>query len=195
MLRLFALLLFSFCLSGFMIIQDGPSGLGIGEQAPEISAMDQFGNEYSLSKALNNGKVVVIFYRGSWCKYCNKHLSKLQDSIQLITDKGASVIAITPEKPEFIKETSEKYNDAFKIIYDQDLSIMNDYEVRFTVDKGTVRKYKFGGINLDKHNGETGAQLPVPATYIVNQDRKISYVYFNQNYKERVSIREILDHL
>jgi peroxiredoxin len=122
-------------------------------------------------------------------------LEELSDSLRFIIEKGASVITITPEVMEFIDETSKKFNNSFRIISDTDMKIMDAYKVRFEVDKDTNTRYKIWGIKLDKFNGDNGSNLPVPATYIINQDGTIKYVFFNENYKKRVSVKTILMNL
>ncbi len=170
-------------------------GLEIGDKAPIFQGMDQFGNEFNLEQQLQSGPVVLIFYRGHWCKYCNQHLEQLSDSIGLIIDKGASVITVTPEKMEFIDETSEKFQGSFRIISDKGMEIMDAYQVKFEVDKMTNAKYKIWGINLGEFNGDNGKNLPVPATYIIGTDGLIKYSFYNTDYKKRVPISTILKNL
>ncbi|HEY0731995.1 MAG TPA: peroxiredoxin-like family protein, partial [Chitinophagaceae bacterium] len=85
--------------------QNKPEGLFINSKAPDFKVKDQEGNEQSLKELRKKGPVVVLFYRGYWCPYCNKELNRFQDSLQFITEKGATLIAITPESPEGIKKT------------------------------------------------------------------------------------------
>ncbi len=170
-------------------------GLKIGTKAPAFSGMDQFGKEFDLEKQLQSGPVVLIFYRGHWCKYCNRHLEQLNDSIGYIIDRGASVITVTPEKMEFIDETSEKFHGSFRIISDTGMDIMKAYNVNFEVDGITNTKYKIWGIDLDEFNGANGKNLPVPATYIINTKGIIIYTFYNKDYKKRVPISTLLDHL
>ena len=129
------------------------------------------------------------------CGHCNKELKQLEDSIGLIQAKGATVLAITPELPENISKTIEKTKASYPILYDKKLSIMNAYKVAFKVDDKTVEKYKGYGIDFLKVNGDNGANLPVPAVYIVNKNGKIIYRFFDVDYKKRSSIKDILDHL
>jgi len=172
-----------------------PEGLAVGAVAPKFQATDQFNNPFDLEEQLKNGPVVMIFYRGHWCKYCNRQLEELSDSLSFIIEKGASVVTITPEIMEFVDETSKKYNNSFRILSDTDMKIMDAYKVRFEVDKGTSTKYKIWGIKLNEFNGDNGTNLPVPATYIIDRDGTIKYAFFNENYKKRVSIKTILLHL
>ena len=175
--------------------QTYPAGLNVNDLAPGFTATDQKGEKINLKKQLKNGNVVLIFYRGQWCPYCNKQLKQLEDSIALIKEKGATVLAITPELPENISKTIEKTNASYSILYDEGLKIMNAYKVAFKVDDKTVEKYKGYGIDFLKVNGSNGANLPVPAVYIVNKKSKIIYRYFDTDYRKRSSIKDILDHL
>ena len=85
---------------------------------------------------------MLFFYRGEWCPYCNKHIEQLQDSLQLLTGKGAYVIGVTPETGENINKTVGKTHASFSIIEDKGYRIMKDYKVNYVVDNATVSKYK-----------------------------------------------------
>lgn len=172
-----------------------PEGLKMGDIAPDINAMDQDGKKVQLKELLKKGDVVVIFYRGQWCPFCSKQLSKVNDSLSFVSAKGASVIAVTPETPENIKKTVEKTKATYAILEDNNMSIMKSYKVNFAVDEKTIEKYKTYGIDFDKANGSNGANLPVPATYIIGKDGKIKYAFFNPDYRQRPSVKEILEHL
>jgi peroxiredoxin len=172
-----------------------PEGLKVGDKAPNFEAMDQNGNKISLKKVLKKGEAVIMFYRGQWCPYCNKQLSNLNDSLSYITAKGGTIMTITPETAENVKKTIEKTKATFSIIQDKGMTIMKNYKVNFTVDGKTVEKYKGYGIDFQKANGENGANLPVPATYIVGKDGKIKYVFFNPDYTKRPSVKTIIENL
>jgi peroxiredoxin len=172
-----------------------PEGLKNGDMAPDITGMDQNGKSVELKKLLTRGDVVVVFYRGQWCPYCNKQLSKINDSLSLITAKGATVIAVTPETADNIKSTIKKTKASYPIIEDKDMTIMKSYKVNFAVDAETITKYKKYGIDFEKANGANGANLPVPATYVIGKDGTIKYVFFNADYSKRPSVKEILDNL
>jgi peroxiredoxin len=148
-----------------------------------------------LKDLVKKGNVVLIFYRGNWCPYCNRQLSQLQDSLQFIIDKGAQVIAVTPEQPEGILKTIEKTKASFPIIFDEDRKIMKAYDVSFAVDEKSISRYKMAGIDLEENNGKNGANLPVPAVYIINKESTIIYRFFEPNYKKRASVKEIIKNL
>ena len=172
-----------------------PSGLKVGDKAPAFNTTDQAGKKLKLKNILKHGEAVLIFYRGQWCPYCNKELGRINDSLSLFAEKGATVIAITPETPENIQKTIEKTKASFSIIEDKTMSIMKSYRVNFAVDDATVAKYRTYGIDFDKANGSNGANLPIPATYIIGKNGLIKYVFFSPDYRLRPSVKELLDNL
>jgi peroxiredoxin len=188
---LIAVLLSVFCLHA----QEAPEGLFLNSKAPDFKAKDQDGTDIRLKDLLKKGKVVLVFYRGEWCPYCNKNLMRLSDSLSLIKEKGATLIAITPEQPESIAKTVEKTKAGFSIIHDENLKIMKAYEVEFEVPENALKRYRNGGIKLDEVNGKNGNFLPVPATYVIDKEGAVVYRFFNQDYKKRPSVKEILDNL
>lgn len=194
------ILLFTFLLSTISIALAQnetiyPDGLKVGDMAPDFSAKDQNGRTISLKQSLKKGSVVIFFYRGQWCPYCNKQLSQFSDSLLLLNANGASVIAIAPETAENVKKTIEKTKATFPVLEDIGLAIMKMYKVNFSVDEKTIVKYKGYGIDFDNANGSNGANLPVPATYIIGKDGKIKYVFFNTDYRKRASVMDILNNL
>lgn len=175
--------------------QEAPEGLFIGSKAPDFKAKDQYGKEVRLKDLLKTGKVVLVFYRGEWCPYCNKELSRLQDSLQFILDKGATLLAVSPEKPENISKTVEKTKATYSVLYDEKLKIMKAYEVEFEVPENTITRYRNAGIDIGKNNGDNGNYLPVPAVYIIDKESTVVYRFFEPDYKKRPSVVEILSHL
>lgn len=178
-----------------LFAQEAPEGLFIGSKAPDFKGKDQNDKDIKLKDLLKKGKVVLVFYRGQWCPYCNKQLSALQDSLQQIIDKGATLLAVSPEKTEMIDKTVEKTKAEFSILHDKDLKIMKAYDVDFEVPENTVTRYRNAGLDLEKLNGENGTNLPVPAVYIIDMESTITYRFFDKDYKKRPSVKEILNNL
>lgn len=178
-----------------VVTEEHPEGLKVGAQAPNFEVIDQSGDTLVLSELLKNGKVVLSFYRGAWCPYCNRQMAALQDSLQLILDKGATLIAISPEVPESNSKLIKKTGATFSVVYDKDYVVMKKYQTAFVVDKATVERYDRKGLDLKGANGNTDYILPVPATYIIGEDGVIDYVYFDTNYRTRTTVKEILRQL
>lgn len=186
----------SLFLSTILFAQEKPEGLFINSKAPDFKANDQYGNEVRLKDVLKDSLVVLVFYRGQWCPYCNRQLKRFEDSLQSIKEKGARLIAVTPEKPAFISKTIEKTKASYPILYDKEMKIMKAYAVAFEVDERTVSRYKNADIDLLEANGQKDkAYLPIPAVYIISKEGSILYRYFDSDYKKRPAVKEIIDNL
>lgn len=171
-------------------------GLSVGTKIENFSAVDQDNKLFSLDKQLEKGKVIVIFYRGHWCPICKRHLSDLQDSLALIQAKGVKVIAISPEKPEYASETVENTGANFTLLYDQDYKISKMFDVLYRPKGSTRLIYNtMLGANLKKSHSDDSQQLPIPATFIIDENSKITWRQFNPDYHNRASVKEILEQL
>lgn len=166
--------------------------LEIGSKAPDISASDQTGHQVSLSDEIKDSIIIVQFYRGEWCPHCNRHMSYLQDSIRQIRALGAKVIAITPENQENIELTMRQTKANFSFIHDKNHVIMDAYKVTFRLGLLKNIGYNFAGINVKNRSGFEDRYLPVPATYIINHEGIIIGRYFNEDYSQRMPIRDMI---
>lgn len=185
----------SFVFSSVIFAQQNPEGLFPGGKAPDFTGFDQNGNEINLRELTKKGPVVLVFYRGYWCPYCNRALKRLEDSLQLVTEKGATVIAVSPEINSNIDSTVKKTGAEFSILHDKDMKIMKAYQVAFQIPENTVTRYRNSGLDFTKLNGENGNNLPVPAVYIINKQRDVIWRFFESDYKKRPSIQSIIDNI
>jgi peroxiredoxin len=168
-------------------------GLPVGAKAPSFNALDEHSNEFRLSDALAKGPVVLIFYRGYWCPVCNKHLGQIQDSLQLITGKGVTVVAISPEKPEYLDKMREKTGASFRLLYDEGYHIADAYDVTFTPKTSELVIYNtMLNANLKETHSDDSQRLPIPATYLINTNGMITWRQFDPDYKNRSTVSEIM---
>lgn len=168
------------------------SGLKKGDVAPLFTATDNSGKTVDLKSILKDHKsVVLFFYRGQWCPYCNKYIQRLQDSLQLLTAKGAYVVGVTPETGENINKTINKTHASFSMIQDKGYKIMKSYDVNYVMDPTLFSAYKKNGVDMESNNGNTDHVLPVPATYIINKSGKLVYVHFDKDFKNRPTIKSL----
>lgn len=175
--------------------QEKPEGLFINSKAPDFKAKDQFGNEIVFKDLRKKGNVIVVFARGSWDPYSNRYLKRLQDSLQLIKAKKAELIVITPETREGIDSTIAKTGATFPIIYDTAMKISNGYKSAYKVDEKTLVRYKNSNPPIDLlkiNNQKKEAYLPVTAVYIVNDEGSVTFRFFDEDFKKRVSVHELL---
>lgn len=167
-------------------------GLQVGDQAPNFSGIDQNGEKVALQELLKEGEVVVIFYRGYWCGICNRHLSEMEQKLSSITNKGAQVIAVTTESNEFVKKTADKNELSFSVISDENNSILSDYKVLYEVSESYQEKiHNYTDSTIKEFNDSDDAILPIPATYIIDQQGNISWMDYNMNYAKRASVEDI----
>ena len=166
-----------------------------GDKAPNFTAITHAGSKTDLKKLIKNGPVVMVFYRGYWCPFCNKELNNMNDSLPMLQAKGATVIAITPEKYTSVNKTIEKTKASFDIISDTSNIILKQYGVNFTVDDKTLEKYKTYGIDFASVNGNKDNILPVPAVFIIDKNGKFKYLYFDTDYRKRPSLKTLLENL
>ncbi len=182
--------LFSF---GNVVSQINNDYLQIGETAPKIVGVNQFNVSIDSDELLKENKILLIFYRGNWCPYCKKHLASLQENLEKLQKKGVYVIVVTPERVDKIEETTRKWDATFSILHDSNNEIMNDYKVAFEVNQENVPNYlSFTQKRIQEYNEIENNVLPVPATYLIDMNNKISYVQYDPNYKNRANFDDIL---
>lgn len=171
-------------------------GIDIGSFVDDFKAVNQFGEMFHLADALAKGPVIVIFYRGQWCPVCNKHLSNIQDSLNFITQKGAQIIAVSPEKSEMLLKTVSKTNAEFVLLYDEDYRISKTFDVLFRPNAKTRSTYNtLLGAQLKRSHSDETQQLPVPATFILDTNNAVLFKHVDADYKIRTSVKEMLLYL
>ena len=167
-------------------------GLSIGERAPDFSLQNAFGKKTSLSSALTNGPVILVFYRGAWCPFCNVHLRVLQENMAEFQKYNAQLLTITPQQPDKSAEQLKNGDYDFEVLSDLDYQVMKDYNLYFEVPNEIVEIYQRVGIDLDEYNGQDRAGLPVPGTFIIDQQGIIRAVHAETDYSKRMEPADIL---
>jgi len=156
-----------------------------GQQLPNISLPNASGNTVNIQEELKNNKVVLTFYRGGWCPYCNLELKALQSKQAEIEAKGAKLIAISPESPDNSLSTTEKNALSFDILTDANNEVARSLGLVYELPQNLVSLYNEFGIDLEQSQGMQSNELPIAATYIVNQDGSIDYDFIEEDYKLR----------
>ncbi len=167
-----------------------------GNTIPEIVLSNASGKFVSVNKILtNHKKVVIAFYRGGWCPYCNLELKALQNIIPEIEAKGAKLIAISPESPDNSLTTIEKNALNFEVLSDINNEVARKMNLVFQLPEELQNLYQKFGIDLDSNQGNTNQELPIAATYVVESNGTISYHFLEEDYKLRADPSEILEAL
>jgi peroxiredoxin len=176
-----------------MYAQIDENHLNVGEKASNFTGFDQFGKYVNTKHILKEKPILLVFYRGSWCTYCKKHLTELQENLEAFTQKGYYVIVVTPEKVDKTKEITDKLNLGFSILHDSDNKIMKSYKVLYEVNEQNVTNYyEIIKQKVQEYNVDQNLVLPVTATYIINKKGKISFVQYNPDYSKRSDFKEML---
>lgn len=170
-------------------------GLAVGQKAPAFILQDAFGNKVSLYDELKQGPVILVFYRGAWCPFCNLHLHILHKSQDTFAKYNAQMIAITPQQPDKSAEQINKDNYAFKVLSDLDSNVMKAYKLYFELNDELIQVYKKHGLDIEAYNGQGRNVLPVPGTFVIDQNGIIRASYADTDYTKRVEPAEIVQAL
>ncbi len=171
------------------------SALNVGAKMPAFSLSDEKGNMVSSDDLLKTGNLVVVFYRGAWCPYCNLYLRSLQKSLPDIEKNGGKLVAISVENPDTSLTVSQKNELSFKVLSDKNLDLARQFGIVYQLSPDTNEKYKGYGIDLVKQNDTKTPDLPLSATYIVKQNGEISYAFLEPDYTKRAEPSVIIENL
>lgn len=168
----------------------------VGDQAPDFTLKNATGESVTLSEELKKGPVVLTWYRGGWCPYCNIAMAAMQKALPEIKGTGASLIALTPELPDKTLTTKEKNGLEFQVLTDLNHQAAEDYGLLFKLTPEVEALYgKF--FVLEEYNGaDAGTDtLPLAATYIIGQDGTILWAFLHHDYHMRAEPKDIVDFL
>ena len=157
-----------------------------GMKAPAFVVTDVEGRPFEFDPDAMTRPVVLTFYRGGWCPYCNLHLSELRLAEKQLGDMGFDIWFISIDRPELLLESLDDPEIGYTIFSDASLNATRAFGLAFRVDDETHEKYLGYGIDLEKASGETHHVLPAPATYIIAEDGTINFAYINPTYTVRV---------
>lgn len=169
--------------------------LQAGDRVPDFALPDALGKPWQLSSALARGPVVVSFYRGGWCPYCNLALRALQQVLPAIHQLGAQLVAISPQTPDESLSTAEKNELAFPVLSDAQSRTARSFGIAFELAQELRPIYtKFQHALPDK-NGDGSWTLPIPATYVIDQDGIVRLAFQDTDYRNRIEPADILSAL
>jgi len=163
-----------------------------GDTAPEFSLKDPDGNPVSSRELLARGPLVVSFYRGVWCPYCNLELQALQGALPQIAARGASLVAISPQTAPNSRKSQRDNKLDFPILSDVKSEVANAFGIRFALPDYLAEVYKTFGNNLPVINDDPAWVLPMPARYVIGSDGVIAYAEVNPDYTQRPDPSELL---
>lgn len=169
--------------------------LGLGDRIPKFTLPNALNQPVRIQDVLAQGPVVISFYRGEWCPYCNLELRALQAIVPEIQEGGASLVTISPQTPDHSLSTREKNELTFEVLSDVGNGVARAFGLVFTLPEDLRPVYEGFGIDLPDHNGDRTFELPVPATYVVAPNGEIVYAFVDADYTHRAEPSDILEAL
>lgn len=167
--------------------------LPVGAKVPAVMVKTLEGAEIPLPAALAQKPTLLIFYRGSWCPYCNRHLAALAEIEPQLLALGCQIIALSPDEADGLRQAAGKNRLNYRLLSDRAMRAAAAFGVAFRVDEQTVRTYAGHGITLAPVPGEPGARwLPVPAVYVFGRDGTVKFVHTDPDYKARLPAEAVL---
>ncbi|GHF33687.1 AhpC/TSA family protein [Streptomyces griseoluteus] len=166
--------------------------LTVGAQAPRFNLPTATGQNLALDDLLADGPVVLTFYRGAWCPYCNIALRALQQHHDAITARGARLVAVSPQIPDESLTLTEKHGLAFEVLSDIGSDTAKQYGLAFDLPDGLSAVYDKLGFDLQRVNDGHPRTLPLPATYVIDRDGAIRWAFVNTDYTTRAEPADII---
>ena len=174
-------------------------GLGIvdrslkaGDRIPDFSLPNHLGQQRRISELLADSVLVLNFYRGGWCPYCNMELHALQQALPDIRASGADLVAISPELPEKAMDTQARHALEFEVLSDVGNHVCEAFGLTFELPEQLRPIYTSIGIDIPAFNGDDSFVLPVPASYVVDSDGIIRHHFVNVDYTRRLEPDDLL---
>ena len=165
--------------------------LNVGDTAFMFSLPNAYGEPVSLESILADGPVVLTWYRGGWCPYCNMELKALQEALPEIRKQGAELVAITPEVPDRSVDVVDSNQLEFEVLSDVGNKVGKKYGIVFKLPDEVASIYD-QHIQLEKYNQEKSNELPMPVTYVIDRDGVIRYAFIDADYTRRAEPNEII---
>lgn len=172
-----------------------PHALAVGDRAADFELPNALGLRIRLADELERGPVVLTFYRGVWCPYCNLQLRGLQQALSEIEALGASLIAISPQLPDGSRAIVAKNGLTFEVLSDLNSTVASAYGITFTLPPTDQALFLEVGTDLGKAKGDNRWVLPAPATFVIAADASIHHARVDPDYTTRITTDEILSAL
>jgi len=168
--------------------------LQVGDIAKEIILPNILGESVSLYENLEKNDFIVLnFYRGIWCPYCNLEIKALQNIKDELSNLNTKIIAISPQTSEDSLNIKEKNNLDFEVLSDLDYKVEKDYGLVYSLSEKLIPIYKSWGFKVSDNINNDEYELPMPATYIINKNKEIIFAFIEEDYTKRCEPSDIVD--
>lgn len=163
-----------------------------GQRAPDFVLPNAVGTTLTLEGLLEKGPLVLNFYRGGWCPYCNMELEALYGLLPEIAARGGQLVAVSPQTPDHSLTDAQKFALEFEVLSDTANQAARAFGLVFTVPEELRPIYAGFGIDLPKYNGDDSFELPMPATYVIGTGGVIEHAFVNADYSIRMEPAEVV---
>ncbi|UJX24255.1 AhpC/TSA family protein [Pseudoalteromonas sp. CF6-2] len=167
--------------------------LPVGAVFPNFSLPNSHGETVTLSQLLDKGPLVLSFYRGGWCPYCNLELRALNALKDEFAKHHVQLVAVSPQLPDHSLSTEQQNELAFTVLSDVENTLAKACGLVFTLDERLIPVYQELGLDIPSANGDNSYELPLPATYVIDKDRTVQYVFAKEDYTLRAEPSEVLN--
>lgn len=157
-----------------------------GMQAPAFAVRAADGAPFDFDPSAMERPVVLTFFRGGWCPYCNLHLAEMRHAEAELRELGFDVWFLSMDRPEVLVDSLDEPDIGYTLYSDSALEATRGFGIAFKVDDSTVERYQGFGIDLEDVSGEDHHVLPVPATFLIGTDGVINFAYANPSYNVRL---------
>ena len=168
------------------------NALQIGQKVENFSLANHNGENIELADLLKKGPVIISFYRGGWCPYCNLELKALNDYLPQFKTQSAQLVAISPQLPDETLSTAQKNDLEFDVLCDVSNKVAEQFGLLFTLDERIQALYTQFGIDFEHYYGDKSFKLPLPATYVINQKGVITYAFLSEDYTLRAEPIDVM---
>ena len=166
--------------------------LTVGSAMPVAVVQNGDGSERRLGPGPLLRPLVLIFYRGGWCPYCNRHLGALKQVEPELIKLGYEILFLSADRPEILHSSLKEPDIHYTLLSDARMNAARAYRVAFRVDAAALAQYREYGIDLEAASGQTHHELPVPAAFIIDRAGVIRFVHANPDFTTRISPDELL---
>jgi peroxiredoxin len=166
--------------------------LAVGDAAPDFALPDVHGRIIALPEALHIGPVVLAFYRGGWCPYCDLQLRAYQSVLPTVVQLGARLIAVSPQLPDGSLSTAEKNKLEFDVLSDVGNGVARSFGLVYSLSEELREALRSNGKDLTRINGDESWELPVPATFVIAPDRRVMLAHVDVDYRRRLAPEDII---
>jgi peroxiredoxin len=168
------------------------TGIRVGQTVPDGTLVDLDGKEVTLSSLYNAGPILLAFYRGGWCPYCNTEIHSLTQAYPEYQKRGVTPVAVSVDKPEQGAKLKATYVIPFPVLSDSDAKLLNSFHVARQVGDEELGKLKGFGVDLEAYSGKTHHQMAIPSLFVIDRTGTVRFAHSDPDFKTRPSTAQLL---